>query len=118
KRWHRQARQLAQDFKRLPEADQHRLRKQCKRLRYAMELYAPLLPKKPGTAHYLAQLKSALSDLGNWHDEVVAEAWFRQACHQDAKAWFGLGWLQGHRPTITRQVSKGLTPWRKLKAPW
>ena len=117
-RWHRHASKLAGDFKHQAEADQHRLRKQCKRLRYAIDLYAPLLPKSSGIDDYLEPLTSALGRLGDWHDEVVAEAWYRQASIQEAAVAFGLGWLQRHRPTATRQVSKHLSTWLKVKTPW
>ncbi|MFI5274057.1 MAG: CHAD domain-containing protein [Ktedonobacterales bacterium] len=62
----------------------HQLRIACKRLRYALELFAPQLG--PGTDPLLKALKRAQDNLGTMHDAVVARGLVAQVAAKHAKA--------------------------------
>ena len=118
KRWHQHALALAKGFRHQNDEARHRVRKQCKRLRYAMDLYAPLLEKRPGWNSYLKQLKVLLNALGALQDEVSAEHRYREAVEQDPRAWFALGWLQARRGTHIEAAREELKLWRQARTPW
>ena len=118
KRWHQHALNLSKGFRNQTDEARHRVRKQCKRLRYAMDLYAPLLDKRPGRDTYLKQLKAVLSALGALQDEVSAAHRYREATAHDPRAWFGLGWLQARRGAHIEAARQELKIWRKTRSPW
>jgi CHAD domain-containing protein len=57
----------------LSHADLHEIRKQAKRLRYAIEFFSPLFPPKP-VRKYLAKLEAIQEDFGVFNDMAVAAA--------------------------------------------
>ena len=98
KRLHRLHAKVQKDalrFVALSAAQQHRLRKRLKRLRYLTEFLAPAL--KSSGAPFLASLQPALSALGRQGDERVALALYRDIATTDPRAWFAVGWLTARR---------------------
>ncbi|MBI3348935.1 MAG: CHAD domain-containing protein [Burkholderiales bacterium] len=92
RRWHKRLAAGGQAFDELEAAALHALRKQVKRQRYALEFFAPLLPRKPA-ARYLQALAAAQLGLGEINDLVVARAAYQARVSSDPAAWFAVGWL-------------------------
>ncbi|MBU6269928.1 MAG: CYTH and CHAD domain-containing protein [Betaproteobacteria bacterium] len=116
-RWHRQAMRDARRFEALDEPARHRLRKRIKRLRYAAELSAPWLPRKP-LARYLAALAPAQSALGELTDLLAARDAFRRAGSDEPGAWFALGWLSARAEEQARRCAAPLRAMRRQPPPW
>jgi triphosphatase len=55
----------------VPAEELHSIRKQAKRLRYAIEFFAPLFPEKQ-VRRYLARLEELQEDFGTFNDAAVA----------------------------------------------
>lgn len=81
-----------QAFDELDATALHALRKQVKGQRYALEFFAPLLPRKPA-ARYLQALAAAQLGLGEINDLVVARTAYQAWVPSDPAAWFAVGWL-------------------------
>ena len=120
KAWAR-ARADARQFEIGPDDIRHRARKRLKRLRYAMEFVAPVLPRKTAREQ-LRALGRALDALGCFNDLQVAQAHFRQLAEPDAAAWFALGWIAARRgPALVealralKQLDKAPRVWRRDK---
>jgi len=97
-RLHRQAVRDGRRFESLRAEDQHRTRKRLKRLRYLAEFVAPLFADtddeaRPDAKRYLKRLRPAQDALGEFNDEAVALALYRDATGRDARAWFAVGWF-------------------------
>jgi len=90
--------------------EQHRLRKRLKRLRYLAEFLAPAFDGEEGEKGdaFLKSLRPALTALGRLHDERVAGDLYTEIASQDARAWFGVGWLAARRPRTTTASRKAL----------
>jgi CHAD domain-containing protein len=112
-------------FERLGAARQHRVRKRLKRLRYLAEFTAPLHGRKALKA-YLAKLKKAQDALGEYNDGMTALAHYRETAgegagapaHQDAHAWFAIGWLQAQRERLARDCGRRLRKLAKADPFW
>lgn len=63
-----------------------------KRQRYALEFFAPLLPRKAAACH-LQALAAAQLGLGEINDLGVARAHYQALVARDPAAWFAVGWL-------------------------
>jgi inorganic triphosphatase YgiF len=107
KRAHRRAVANAASFATLPEADQHRVRKRVKRLRYSVEFLCALYPAK-AVARYLKLLRPAQEALGEYNDVLVAQAAFAELGDSDARAWFALGWLSARRAECLAACTRAL----------
>ncbi|MDM0055036.1 CYTH and CHAD domain-containing protein [Variovorax fucosicus] len=94
-------------FETLAAESQHRARKRLKRLRYLGEFVAPLFAEA-GAKRYLARLGPAQDALGEFNDEAVASALYRQAVEHDPGAWFAVGWFSARRPAGARACRKAL----------
>ena len=64
---------LASQWDELDEVQRHSLRKRIKTLRYAIEFFAPIYPRK-AVQHYLAKLQDLQQILGEMNDRCVARA--------------------------------------------
>lgn len=100
-RLHEQALRDGGRFESLDTDSQHRVRKRLKRLRYLAEFAAPLFETrderkgddKSAAERYLKRLRPAQDALGEFNDEAVAMALYREATAHDARAWFAVGWF-------------------------
>lgn len=111
--WHRLQRG-ARRFEQLSPPRQHQLRKQLKRLRYALEFSASLWPHK-AVARQLANLKPAQDALGHYNDLCVASRLFEASAASQPLAQWALGWLAAEQARQARRSAKALR--RALKAP-
>lgn len=91
----------------LSAAEQHRLRKRLKRLRYLAEFVAPAFQAGDGKA-FLHSLRPALAALGRLHDERVARTLYTEIASHDPRAWFGAGWLAAREPHTLAASRKAL----------
>jgi inorganic triphosphatase YgiF len=108
-RLHRRVARDAARFDRLDDAARHALRKRLKRLRYAIELLAPLT-RRQRARRYLKQLAPAQDALGRYNDLCTAEALCRDrvAPGGEPADWFALGWLAAQRPIVLKAAAKAL----------
>jgi len=107
---HKQVRRDGKRFESLDAESQHRVRKRLKRLRYLAEFVAPLFEKGDGNAagRYLKALRPAQDALGEFNDEAVALALYREAAARDARAWFAVGWFSSRRAAGASACRKAL----------
>ena len=116
-RWHRRAAADAKRYRTLDDAGRHRLRKQVKRLRYALEFSAALFPRR-AVRRYLAALRAAQERLGAINDVVVAMEAFKRSRDTDPRAWFALGWLAARREVLMAQAVPDLKKFASAKRFW
>lgn len=94
-------------FEQLPLEEQHRTRKQLKRLRYLADFTAPLWPKRTWQ-RCRRRLGVAQDALGLHQDVTVAAEAFRHQAESDPRASFAAGWLQAHQAVTARVAAQAL----------
>jgi len=104
-------------FVELDDAARHRTRRRLKRLRYALEFFALLLPGKP-LRRFVAQLRPAQDALGRLNDAALAEAAFRRQLESEPRAWFALGWLAAQRAQWAKDAAAALARLGNAKPGW
>lgn len=114
---HRKVRKGGKTFTARSPEDQHRVRKQLKRLRYLAEFVGPLFGRK-ATRRYLQRLTPAQDSLGVYNDHQVALVRFRRRATEDPRALFAVGWLSATLPTEAVQSQKDLGRIRKSERFW
>ncbi|MDM0112255.1 CYTH and CHAD domain-containing protein [Variovorax sp. J22R133] len=114
---HKQLTQDGKHFESLDSDAQHRVRKRIKRLRYLADFVAPLFGKADAE-RYIASLVPAQDALGEFNDEVVAMAAYRDAAERDPRAWFAVGWLSALKPAKARACRKCLGQLAKARKFW
>jgi inorganic triphosphatase YgiF len=109
-RLHKQAVRDGKRFASLDTESQHRVRKRLKRLRYLGEFVAPLFDGdgKDAAERYLKALRPAQDALGEFNDEAVALALYRDAAQRDGRAWFAVGWFTARHAQGAKACRKGL----------
>jgi inorganic triphosphatase YgiF len=113
----RSALKRSSDFVDLEAADQHRIRKRLKRLRYAAEFVAALFPGRgPREAH--AKLRAAAEALGHWNDLQIATARLLALSEPTASSTYLLGWLAGRREQELQRCQKALQRFAKAPKLW
>lgn len=122
-RLHKQTVRDGRRFESLPTESQHRVRKRLKRLRYLAEFVAPLFADgdgKPSSAaeRYLEHLRPAQDALGEFNDEAVALALYREATERDARAWFAVGWFSARHAAGAKACRKALGKIEKAATFW
>lgn len=107
---HKQVLRDGERFESLDTEHQHRVRKRLKRLRYLAEFVAPLFDAqdKDAAERYLKALRPAQDALGDFNDEAVAMALYREATGRDARAWFAVGWFTARHPAGAKACRKAL----------
>jgi CHAD domain-containing protein len=108
-RLHRQVIAGGKSFVALPLAEQHRVRKRLKRLRYLAEFVRPLAERK-AAQRYLKRLAPAQEALGTHNDVAVASDKFRADAEHDPAAWFAAGYLQAQLADTARAAHEALAP--------
>jgi CHAD domain-containing protein len=109
---HKRVTRDGRKFTRLSEDDQHQVRKRLKRLRYLSEFVARIYPAK-AVSRYLSNIKPAQDALGQYNDEITAQAIYEELSATDPGARFGVEWLQARRRGEAKACRKTL---RKLEA--
>lgn len=119
RRLHNQVVDSGRQFKQLDEEEQHRVRKQLKRLRYLSEFASPLFDEARVDS-YLDSLKPAQEVLGDHNDLFVAASLARSCARKDRDARFALHWVkQAQRDTVREahrklaKVARAPRFWRK-----
>lgn len=115
---HKRVRRGIARFDEADSDERHRLRKQLKRLRYALEGVGPLLQARKASGQQTrlhTALRQALEALGTCNDLDTAEAAFRAWAAEDPQAWFAAGWVAGLRSQALRRAGKALRRLRKHK---
>jgi triphosphatase len=104
-------------FETLEPERQHRVRKQAKQLRYALEYAQSLFPAKR-TARFLAALAEAQEALGAYTDILTGEERLRRRDVADPAVAFARGWLAGRREPALQACRKPLRRLRRTEPPW
>ena len=110
----RRARKLAKKHASLNAADRHRMRIAFKKLRYASEFLAPLLPAKR-LAPALAALGRLQDELGLINDHVTAEALIKEVLPRHAPGPLH-GWMVGRHALLVEQLPAALAEWLKQRS--
>jgi inorganic triphosphatase YgiF len=124
---HGQAMKLGRRIDELDAGDRHELRKRLKKLRYAVEFFASLYPKR-AVKKYLRRLSDLQDVLGEMNDATVARALVRDILSEhgdsDGAAAIGYaggvvaGWHLGHARERAKTLEKRWKKFAKLKPPW
>jgi CHAD domain-containing protein len=96
---------------------QHALRKQCKKLRYALQFCEYLLPAE-NLQPYRKQLAVVQDILGEMNDLYVALPLFESLKTDQPQAWFACGWIQARQAALTDAASKAFSRLAKVTPPW
>ena len=97
-------------------AARHRLRVALKRLRYALEFFAPLFPGRQMQSYHLATAN--LQDLlGRMNDLVVATLFTTEGL-PIRKAKFICAWLRERNELILQELEKPMADFLELEMPW
>lgn len=104
-------------FASLSEAQQHRVRKRLKRLRYLSEFARPLF-KRGKVDRYLEALRPAQDALGAYNDRITALTAWRRHTKAEAHAWFAVGWLSSGRNQATQACQTALHEIEKVARFW
>lgn len=113
KRW-KAVRRKAADIETLDIEARHELRKELKKLRYAVEFFAPALPSKH-VAPFVKKLKALQQVFGDLNDAAMAEALFAGPDAPgagEAAAQRTIGWLVGTR------MERAAHHWASARALW
>lgn len=112
----RQARRLAECHAELAPAERHRMRICFKKLRYAVEFFAPLLPPKR-LKPYLQALSHLQDELGLINDHVTAQTLLDEAL-QNRPVGPIHGWIAGRHALLVGEIPEALESWWEQKCPW
>lgn len=104
-------------FESLPAEEQHRVRKQLKRLRYLSEFVGPLFHPK-GATRYIERLTPAQDALGDFNDKHVALESYRARTPNDPHAWFAVGWLSATNAPDAQACRAAILEIAKAKKFW
>ena len=116
-RWHRRAVADSQRYGDLDDAGRHRLRKDIKRLRYAVEFSASLFGRRR-VKRYLRSLQAVQERLGAINDVGVAMQAFHALRDTDPRAWFALGWLAARRERLIGKIPPALREFSNSRRFW
>lgn len=107
KRLKRLCRQGAQ-FHQLSVADQHRLRKRIKGLRYSMEFSSSLLTTKSFT-RLRAALEAVQHTMGDLNDLYIAHDYYQSLLASQPSALFATGWIRAMQEQKIAQTQTDIT---------
>ncbi|MDR1708170.1 MAG: CYTH and CHAD domain-containing protein [Candidatus Accumulibacter sp.] len=108
---------IARKPARLDDAAWHRLRIAFKRLRYALEFFAPLLPKKR-LRRYRADLAAILELLGQFNDQSTAARLIAELLPPSAPLSVMNGWIAGRKHLLAQTLTESLAGFFALRRPW
>lgn len=107
----------AEHFSELEVAEQHKIRKTAKQLRYCVEFISSLYPDKK-VQQYLKQLQPVQNTLGQYNDLFIAEGIFNKAVENDSSFWFALGWVKAKQPHLQKRSAKALQTFSQAETFW
>lgn len=106
----------AKQFSHLPSGEQHRLRKQIKRLRYSLNAISSVL-EHTDWIKLMQQLQAAQQHIGHYHDLQMALEFAQQLKPQSAREQ-ALDYLHNQQVDAQKRVHKALKQLLKCKAPF
>lgn len=112
----RRAKKLATQPATLSPEDRHRMRISCKKLRYTLEFFAPLLPPKR-LRPYLAALSQLQEELGLINDHVTAETLIKDVLAKRSSSPIH-GWVAGRHALLIGELPESLEIWLAQRAFW
>ena len=101
----------------LCDMQRHRLRIAFKRLRYALEFFAPVLPRKRQKA-YLDGLVAIQDLLGNLNDQATAERLLKELHPMSEPDPLTSGWIAGKKHLLIEALDADLEEFLSLRSPW
>lgn len=107
----------AEHFSELEVAEQHKIRKTAKQLRYCVEFISSLYSDKK-VQQYLKQLQPVQNTLGQYNDLFIAEGIFNKAVENDSSFWFALGWVKAKQPHLQKRSAKALQTFSQAETFW
>lgn len=112
----RRAKKLAARHATLNTEERHSMRISCKKLRYTVEFFTPLLPEKR-LRPYLAALSRLQDELGLINDHVTAETLISETL---AKRPDGpiQGWIAGRHALLVQALPEALDTWLAQRPFW
>lgn len=113
----REARPMLDGFADADEAARHRLRRQLKRLRDALDAVAPVWPAKAVRRHARA-LSAAVEALGRLSDLAAAQARCAPQKAHDPAAAFAAGWLAAEQGHAVAAAAQALAELRATPRAW
>ena len=117
KAWYRRAAADALRYAELDDEGRHRLRKQVKRLRYAVEFGSALFEPRR-VRRFVLPLRALQDRLGALADVAMATDAYRAALPADPRSWFALGWLAARRDALVDQSIAELEAFARAKRFW
>ena len=87
-----------------------------KKLRYAVEFFAPLLSPKP-LKRYLPSLTRLQDELGLINDHVTAQSLLDEALSNRPTGPIH-GWIAGRHALLVGELPEALDVWLMQKGPW
>ncbi|MDD2740800.1 MAG: CHAD domain-containing protein [Rhodocyclaceae bacterium] len=112
----RKAKKLAERHAELEAEERHKMRIYFKRLRYCLEFFTPLLPKR-NLRPYLAALNQLQNELGHINDLITAETLIGEALGKH-KSDLANGWIAGRHALLIAALPDTLETWLKQKGAW
>lgn len=109
----RRARKLAKKHAELTSTERHRMRICFKKLRYSLEFFEALLPKKR-IASYLAALGQLQDELGLINDHITAEELLGEALGKSPAGPIH-GWLAGRHALLIKELPETLQTWLAIR---
>ena len=95
----------------------HRLRIALKRLRYGLEFFAPLLPRRR-LRRYLDGLTAIQDLLGKFNDQAIAVGLIDELCVEEESRFLLLGWLAGRKHLLIEALTDAMKHLLKRRQPW
>ncbi len=118
---HAAVRRIAVKASRMGDGGWHRLRIACKKLRYSLEFFAPVLPHAK-LKSYLQGLSAIQELLGKLNDQIVAERLMRElhpATEAEAEPVpLASGWLAGRKHLLVENLCVELDRFMSRRRPW
>ena len=111
RKWHKRVLRDGLKFDELDIEARHELRKQAKKLRYALQFSETLLPAAK-LKTYRKQLSAVQDILGEMNDLAVARERFVALRDTQPSAWFACGWITSRLDAL---VSEATTAFRQLE---
>ena len=109
--------QLISEHGKMDAGRRHQLRIAFKKLRYALEFFAPILPNKR-LATYLASLAAIQDMLGNLNDQVTASRLIMKMQPAGRHVPLTKGWIAGRTHLLVAALTAELRRFMALRKPW
>ena len=112
----RRARKLAVLHGSLTPEERHRMRICFKKLRYTLEFFSHLLPRRR-LKPYLATLAQLQDELGLINDHITAAELIKTVLGDNAKGPIQ-GWIAGRHALLIAELPESLDSWLAQRTPW